>query len=129
MILLDTSFLIDYVRDSSLAGHLPEQENSAVTVISYFEILTGLQRLRSRREEQFFRLFFSEVPILDFTRAAADHAAFIGGQLARTGTMVNTLDLMIAGIAKVNHIETILTADEDFRAIAPLANLVVKGYR
>lgn len=129
MILLDTSFLIDYVRDPELARHLPVKENVAVTVISYFEIQAGLKKLRSKREEHFFQQFFAEITILDFTHDAADHAAVIGGQLARTGNVVNTLDLMIAGIAKAHHIETIITADENFRSIAPVADLEVRWYR
>jgi predicted nucleic acid-binding protein len=129
MILADTSFLIDYARDPSLAGYLVDGDPVCVTVISYFEILVILKRLRSKREEHFFRQLFAEIPVLDYTRVAADHAASIGGQLARTGNTVNTLDLMIARIAKEHHADTIITVDEDFKVIGPLAGLEVRWYR
>jgi hypothetical protein len=60
---------------------------------------------------------------------AADYAAIRGGQLSRAGHSVNALDLLIAGTAREYHAETILTADEDFRTIAPLENYEVRGYR
>ncbi len=128
MIVLDTSFLIDYVRDERLHGVLPAEEIPAATVISYYEIMAGAQRLRSKREEAFFRRLFTEVEILEFTVPAAEIASAIGARMAAAGSPVNAFDILIAGIALANHAHRIVTADADFKEIAKFAEIDTIGY-
>jgi len=60
MIVLDTSFVIDYFRGVSTTYDLVSDEDEvAITTITYHEIMTGLKRKRSRREEKIFKRFFS----------------------------------------------------------------------
>ncbi len=59
MIVLDTSFLIDYFRGVESTYNLVDDEDVAVTVITYHEIMTGLKRKRRKKEEKFFKRFFS----------------------------------------------------------------------
>ncbi|GAB6283804.1 MAG: hypothetical protein STSR0009_00030 [Methanoregula sp.] len=129
MIVLDTSFLIDFFKDETLADILPSDEQAAVTVISYYEIMAGVHRLRAKRETAFFHAFFASVDILDFTLPAADIASMIGANMSAEGNRVNAFDILIAGIALTHHAPVIITADTDFTAIAKYADIEVRAYR
>ncbi len=128
MIVLDTSFLIDFFRDESLSAAIPEGETTAVTAISYYEIMAGIRRMKSPKEEKFFRHFFSEVEILSFDPEAAEIASGIGARIAREGNRVNAFDILITGIALARHAGAILTADTDFHEIAKYAGIEIWNY-
>ncbi|MDO9323589.1 MAG: type II toxin-antitoxin system VapC family toxin [Methanoregula sp.] len=128
MIVLDTSYLIDFFKNEDLKSLIPENEKPAVTIISYYEIMAGIQRLKSPKEEKFFRHFFSDIEILEFTIPAADIASGIGARMAATGNRVNSFDILIAGIALFHHAGAIITADADFIEIAKYADIDVIRY-
>jgi tRNA(fMet)-specific endonuclease VapC len=128
LILLDTSFLIDFFRNSHLKSCLPSGEKAAVTVISYYEIMAGIRRLKSKNEEKFFHHFFSDIEILPLDLPAAEIAAGIAGRMAATGNRVNAFDILIAGIAIAHHASAVITADTDFDEIAKYAGIEVLGY-
>ena len=128
MIVLDTSYLIDFFKNEDLKSIIPDHEKPAVTVISYYEIMAGIQRLKSPVEEKFFRHFFSDIDILDFNLPAAEIASGIGARMAATGNRVNAFDILIAGIALFHHAGAIITADKDFFEIAKYAGIEVIRY-
>ncbi len=128
MIILDTSYLIDFFRDERLSTAIPEGRKPAVTVISYYEIMAGVRRMKSPKEEIFFRHFFSDIEILEFTLPAAEIASDIGARMASHGNRVNAFDILIAGIALAHHSQEILTADSDFQEIAKYSGIDVLEY-
>lgn len=128
LIVLDTSYLIDFFKNEELKSLIPDNEKPAVTIISYYEIMAGIQRLKSPKEEKFFRQFFSDIEILEFTIPAADIASGIGARMAATGNRVNAFDILIAGIAIFHHAGAIITADGDFVEIAKYAGFDVIRY-
>ena len=128
MIVLDTSYLIDFFKNEELKRYIPENEKPVVTVISYYEIMVGIRRLRSPKEEKFFRRFFTDIEILEFTLPAADIASGIGARMAATGHRVNAFDILIAGIALGHQARAIITADTDFLEIAKYADFDVIRY-
>jgi tRNA(fMet)-specific endonuclease VapC len=129
LIILDTSFLIDYFRNENLSTFIPPGEKAAVTVISYYEIMAGIRRLKSPKEEKFFLHFFSDVEILDFDLAAADIASGIGARMAKEGNRVNAFDILITSIALAHHAGAIITADTDFNEIAKYAGIKIMNYK
>jgi len=128
VIVLDTSYLIDFFKNEDLKNLIPDNEKPAVTVISYYEIMAGIQRLKAPTEEKFFRHFFSDIEILEFNLPAAEIASGIGARMAATGNRVNAFDILIAGIALFFHAGTIITADKDFFEIAKYAGIEVIHY-
>jgi hypothetical protein len=128
VIVLDTSYLIDFFKNEELKSLIPDNEKPTVTIISYYEIMAGIQRLKFPKEEKFFRHFFSDIEILEFTLPAADIASGIGARMAATGNRVNAFDILIAGIALFHHAGAIITADADFVEIAKYANFDVIRY-
>jgi predicted nucleic acid-binding protein len=127
MILLDTSFLIDFFRGVEATSSFVE-DNVAVTVITYHEIMTGVKRKRATKETEFFRRFFAQVRILTYDQKAAEESSSIAAQLMSVGITVNALDILIAAIALTNGISRIATADKDFLEIEKVTDLKVVVY-
>jgi predicted nucleic acid-binding protein len=128
VIFLDTSFLIDYSRNSRLVDYISEEEESVVSVISYHEIMAGLKRLRGKRELEFFENLFGEITIIPFDEESAVCSSDLASRLMLSGTPVNGFDILIAGSAVSRQASGILTADNDFQVIAPVADLPVISY-
>ena len=127
MILLDTSFLIDYFRGSEETKKLIEND-VAITTITYHEIMTGVKWKKAKNEERFFRRFFSSVRILEYDIRAAEESSTVASRLSAIGKEVNALDLLITGIAVANGIDHIATRDKDFSEIAKVTALTVLTY-
>ena len=129
MIVLDTSFLIDYLRGVEATYDLTDEENEvAITTVTYHEIMVGLKRKRSKREEKFFRRLFSEVKILPFDIKAAEESSSIAARLMAIGKEINALDILIAGIAIANGADRIITRDTDFKEVAKISDIDVVLY-
>ncbi len=127
MIVLDTSALIDLFRGS---GQIREfvGEDAATTMISCYEIFAGVNHRKAKREEQFFRRFFSNIEILDFDMRSAEKAGEIMGHLLSQGTPVNTLDVLIAATAIANGAERLISRDRDFEKISQVSELAILIY-
>ncbi len=128
MIVLDTSFLIDYFKGVKTTQGLVDEDDIAITTITYHEILTGLKRKKSKKEKKFFKKFFSGVRILPFDVKAAEESSNISARLMALGREVNALDILIAGIAIANGAEKIITRDSDFEEIAKVSDVEVVLY-
>lgn len=128
MILLDTSCLIDFFRGSPEAYSCIKGRSYAVTAISCHEILAGVKRTKAKREEEFFRDFFKEVIVLEYTIEAAEESSSVSASLAALGKPVNALDILIAGTAISEGIRDIATRDSDFLVIAKVTDLNICTY-
>ncbi len=84
MIVLDTAYLIDFFmgkRETLAAFEVEEidaldisldfESDIATTVVTFHEIMSGVKHKKVRKEERYFRRFFSETPVLDFDFKAA----------------------------------------------------------
>lgn len=128
MILIDTSAWIEFFRDSGpLASAVDDALESAEAAICG-PVVTELRRgLRPAQRARVLPLLdgchLLEQPD-DLWTAAGD----LGAALARRGSSVKTLDLLIA-VHAISHGTPLLTADRDFRAIARagVGLLVVAG--
>ena len=129
MIVLDTSFIIDYIRGVDETKDLIQGKYTVTTVISYHEIMTGVKMSKAKKEEKIFRKFFSEIKILYFDLKSADVSSEIASKLSAIGKSVNVMDILIAGIAIANGADAIVTADRDFLEIAKVSDLDVIIYR
>ncbi|AAM32816.1 type II toxin-antitoxin system VapC family toxin [Methanosarcina mazei] len=127
MIILDTSALVDYFKGVEKTREFMDNDVTT-TVITYYEILSGVKHRKARKEEQFFRRFFSEIDILDFNLKAAEEASSIMGRLLSIGTPVNSVDVLITGIAVINGAEKIVSRDINFISIGKVSDLEVLVY-
>jgi tRNA(fMet)-specific endonuclease VapC len=124
MIVLDTSFLIDFFKGKNSTFDIANSD-VATTVISYHEILSGVKYRKAKNEEKFFRRFFSEIKVLDLDMKAAEKSSEIMARLLSVGKAVNTLDVLIAGIAITNGAEKIASSNRDFIEISKVTELEI----
>jgi predicted nucleic acid-binding protein len=124
MIVLDTSFLIDFFKGKNMPLY-DINSDVATTVITFHEIISGVKHKKAKNEEKFFRRFFSDIKVLDFDLKAAEKSSEIMASLLNIGKVVNTLDVLIAGIAITNGAEKIASSDKDFIEISKVTALDV----
>ncbi|GAB6284722.1 MAG: hypothetical protein STSR0009_09220 [Methanoregula sp.] len=123
MIVLDTSFLINYFRGRNPVDISLKDQQVAVTAVTYHEIMVGVKRKKAKNEAMFFARFFLTVPVLEFDERSAEASSSIAAQLASFGVEVNTLDILIAGTAVSHGASQIITDDRDFIEIAKVTDL------
>jgi len=107
---------------------LIKNEDIATTSITCHEILTGLKIKKAKKEEKIARRFFSNIRILKFDKEAAEFSSEIAARLLAVGKAVNSMDVIIAGIALANGAEKIVTRDKDFVEISKVSDLEVLVY-
>ena len=116
MVILDTSLIIDVSRKKKYAIDLiasyQKKEQIATTIITQYEMLRGTPEPYINYITELLNRFI----ILDFGNDALDETVTIYKQLKEKGTLINELDIMIAGIAAANN-QTLITKDNDFQNI------------
>jgi len=127
---LDTSAIIDFLRRGEKTGRIVEQAQRdqnriATTTISLFELLSPIYHKRLWKEEKSIRAFARQALMLGLDFASGEESSKIMGSLLRLGRPVNSLDVLISGIAVANGADTIVTTDRDFQAIQKVANIEV----
>ena len=140
MIVLDTAYLIDFFmgkketlgafqieKIDDLDITLDFESDVATTVVTFHEIMSGVKHKKVKKEERFFRRFFSETPVLDFDLRAAEKSSEIMGNLLIMGKPVNALDVLIAGIAVSNGADKIASTDKRFDEISKVTGLEILG--
>lgn len=119
MYVLDSSVLIELLNEGPQAvsiRHAIGEELLVTTSISAHEVLCG-----AASDKHFFLLenLFSSILVLGHDEHSAKIGAVFDRQLTRAGAKINTPDLLIAGICKVNNAE-LVTLDQDFAKIKGL---------
>jgi predicted nucleic acid-binding protein len=128
MIVLDTSVLIDFFKGENKSFDIIENSDVVTTVITYHEILSGIKHKKAKKEEIFYRRFFSDIKVLDFDIKASEESSEIMARLLNIGKIVNTLDVLIAGIAVTNGADKIVSRDKDFLEISKVTGLEIEVY-
>ncbi|MCC6454396.1 MAG: type II toxin-antitoxin system VapC family toxin [Caldilineaceae bacterium] len=122
--MIDTDWLIDYLKGKATAGQLLDQlvrEGIAISLITYGEILEGIYYGREpKRQEQIFRAFLQATPILPLMESSMERFAHIRGGLRAQGQLIGDADILIAAIA-LDHDLTLVTQNvSHFRRIPNL---------
>ncbi len=128
MIVLDTSVLIDYFRGKNSSFDFVSNSDATTTVITYHEVLSGIKHRKAKKEEAFYRRFFSDIKILDLDLKAVEESSDIMARLLSQGRVVNTLDVLISGIAMTNGADKIVSRDKDFLEISKVTGLEIEIY-
>lgn len=128
MIVLDTSVIIDYFKGKNKTFDIVGNSDAVTTVITYHEILSGIKHKKARKEEILLRRFFSDIKILDFDIKASEESSEVMARLLSIGRTVNTLDVLIAGIAIRNGADKIVSRDRDFLEIGKVTGLEIEVY-
>jgi hypothetical protein len=133
MILFDTSAIVDFLRGGRKTRIIVESvEKSgnriAMTTISLFELLSPIEHRRLHKEEKAVRAFAQQSLLLGLDFNAATEASKIMGSLLRLGSPINSLDVLISGIAIANGAEKLVTADRDFERVGRIADIEIQFF-
>ena len=119
MILLDTSFLIDLLRQRKnaidKAVELVNRDKLATTYINIYELLIGVYSRKDANYGEKLKTvenLTEKIDILALEKNSAIKSAKIGGELMIKGQIIGDTDNMIAGIALSNGINIIITRDK-----------------
>jgi tRNA(fMet)-specific endonuclease VapC len=124
MVCLETSFLIDLLRERKgareLAQQLSRETRLTVAAPSVMEVWSGacLSNASDAEKHKVTELLQS-VEILPLDERSAKWAAELEYSLSTQGTSMQLADVQIAAIAQANG-EMLVTRDEDFSRIAGL---------
>jgi predicted nucleic acid-binding protein len=118
MILLDSTFLIDLLRDKE--GILEkarslDNERLVTTEINIFEVMIGVhssKKLDMTKDRAKAQELFSTLIVLPLDREGSLKAAEIAGKLNKTGQRIGELDCLTAGIALVHGVSQIITENK-----------------
>ena len=124
MVWLDTSFLVDFLKGKVNFSELTDElERGGVAFIpapALMELWLGalLSKVPEEEKER-IRTTLAYFPILPLDEETAKESAEIESELLKKGQIIQTEDIMIAGIARKNN-ESLLTRDSDFTRISGL---------
>ena len=120
--ILDTTFIIDFFCGRREAVAKMEELESGggpilTTGISVYETAQGL---KTQRESETAKEFFSNFMVLPLTRKSAWKAAIIQKKLRKAGLTIQDEDAMIAGIALSRNHAVLTRNTKDFSRVTGL---------
>jgi tRNA(fMet)-specific endonuclease VapC len=120
--ILDTSFVLDLWDEKPEAVAKARQVDARGEPIYLptpvlFELWEGVSRSERPREEAAkVREFAAGHDLFPFGDADAREAGLLSGRMSRSGRMMGTVDVQIAGMAKARE-QTLLATDRRFREL------------
>ncbi len=118
MFILDSAAIIEFLNATEIGIKVQEDygdKDIATTAFNVHEIL----RTVNKTNKTLAINFLEQLPILTFTRRSAEKSAPLQNYLKETGTMINQIDILIAGICQ-EHDAAIVTLDKDFLKVPKL---------
>jgi tRNA(fMet)-specific endonuclease VapC len=102
--LIDTDVLSRFFRGHGqvvkrFGDYTAQYGTVAFSIVTYYEILSGLRHRDARRQLDSFLAFSQGNDILPLSREAADRASELYAETRKAGTPVDDMDILIAGIA------------------------------
>jgi predicted nucleic acid-binding protein len=129
--LLDTTFLIDFLREKEQAVEFLRNNSSLhlyTTEINVFELFIGVY-LSQKDPEKHLKIIsamFARMTILPLDRRASEKSAELAAYAIKKGKKVDHTDSLIAGIALANGIQQIVT--ENTKHFEAFQDLTVLSY-
>ncbi len=107
--LIDTDILSMFFRNHSevtarFASYLAQYKKMNVSIITYYEIMSGLKHRDAHRKTASFLEFVSRNKVLSLTEQSVTISAEIYAELRKEGKPLDDIDLLIAGIAVANNL-------------------------
>ncbi len=123
--LIDTDILSYYFKGDpdvlkKMVDYLDHYDIIEISIITYYEIMSGLLGKHAFKQLDIFEEFISENIIVPLTKKSAKISAEIYSALRDSGNMVDDIDLLIAGIAIENEMTLVTNNDKHFRRIPGL---------
>ena len=120
--LLDTNIVSYYLKgDESLKERISNNIDSlAISIISYYEIASGLQSINANKRITGFEKFCELIDVVNLDRASILASCQIYSNLKKSGNLIDDIDILIAGIALSNNLVVVTDNTEHFKRISGL---------
>ena len=123
--LIDTNILSFFFPNHSLVierfqAYLKEYDKINISIITYYEIVSGLKHRDAQKQLTSFQEFVSYNTVLPLTTSSAIISADIYANLRNKGTPIDDIDILIARIAIANDLIIVTNNIRDFGKIENL---------
>jgi len=131
MVCLDTTFIIDLLRNNKEAVSIKEKlekssESIAIASPTIIELIRGLDSIHLRKdEENKINNFIDSIIVYPLGKQSAITSGNIHRELSKNGDIIDLEDIMIAGIVLTNNEKLITRNVKHFERIK---GLKIEGY-
>jgi tRNA(fMet)-specific endonuclease VapC len=124
--LTDTDILSLFFRNNpNVVAHFQAYQNEhiqiSISIITYYEILSGLKHRDARKQLAAFLDFAALNTVLPLTEKSVSISAEIYSNLRSKGTPVDDIDILIAGVAISNNLVLVTRNNRHFGKIENLS--------
>ncbi len=126
MVVLDTSFIIDYLNNQENAVNyfrkiIENEEEFATTVITIYELEVGVRKSKHKeKNRQIINVFSKKAKVLEINLIVTEIAAKIQDTLAKKGKLIDDFDIFIAAVCIANNQKILTKNVKDFKKIEGL---------
>ena len=123
--LIDTDILSMFLRGdkkvkSKVEKYLAFYSTIHISILSYYEILSGLKYKNAHKQLESFLELCEVVSILPITKESSDKSANIYANLKQSGKIIDDVDILIAGICLENNFALITNNTKHFSRITDI---------
>jgi tRNA(fMet)-specific endonuclease VapC len=123
--LIDTDILSYYFKGDKqvckqFESYLKKWEIIEISIVTFYEIVSGLKAKNAHKQLEQFEQFANDNLVIPVTEKSASISAKLYAQLKQKGTMVDDIDLLIAGIAIENEMVLVTNNQKHFGRIEGL---------
>jgi len=108
----------DVIRNFEL--YLNHFDLVEISLISYYEVISGLLAKNALKQLAVFEDFISENIVLPLTEKSVKISAELYSTLRQSGTLIDDIDLLIAGVAIENEMTLVTNNESHFGRIPGL---------
>lgn len=121
-VLIDTDIISFFLRNyenvvKKFEKYLSEFERINFSMITYYEILSGLKYKDAQKQLDAFLEFAEYNSILPITKDSIETSADIYADLRKKGNLIDDIDILIAGVALCNNLTLITHNTSHFERI------------
>ncbi|MBI4596489.1 MAG: type II toxin-antitoxin system VapC family toxin [Candidatus Tectomicrobia bacterium] len=124
-VLVDTDILSMFFRNNPnvvahFKAYLSQDEKINFSILTYYEILSGLKHKNASKQLDLFWEFVESHTLLPLTEESATISSDLYATLRRSGTTIDDIDILIAGIALSNNLILVTNNSDHFNKIPGL---------
>ena len=124
-VLVDTDILSMFFRNnhnvvSNFREYLKQYEKINLSIITYYEVLSGLKHRDALRQLNSFEEFVKQNAVLPLTEHSATISSDLYAGLRKAGKPIDDIDILIAGVALSNNLSLVTHNEEHFKRIEGL---------
>jgi tRNA(fMet)-specific endonuclease VapC len=123
--IIDTDILSYYLKGDqvvlkNIENYLDHYEVLEISIITYYEITSGLLAKKAFKQLNVFEEFIAENIIIPLSEKSAKISAELYSALRQSGSIIDDIDLLIAGIAIENDLTLVTNNQKHFQRIPGL---------